>query len=321
MRRRGYDSYLSKIIILLRKTDKGNKIAVIISLIILFVAVITILKSNQDNMIMQSLTQQSAENSSKSAQIANIALNETKKLVNWTEPKPNIQIWSDVDFWGKNGTAYVQISPFYSPYKGVNEFNGTQNSYWGPMTIDFLVFNSGKAPVAAAVCYIGLSCNETKDVFPFKIFNISTPLQSLSYNTALKRMELSFMNYFHYPYWQWNEQGALDFPPTYLYGEVVFRHLLLPFQNYIYKINYSQDRSDYQNDSIGPFAIGNIEPGETKHVYVSLFGVVSDYYNLIGGYWTEPRPFAHGTFTIKVKSTQSQMANYSFPIESYFRPP
>lgn len=241
------------------------------------------------------------------------ALDETRKLVNWTEPTPNIQIWSDKDFYGKNGTVYLLISPYYSPYKGTNESHILPGFYRGPITIDFLVFNSGKAPVVASKCYIVLDCNETKDIFPFKIYNISTPLQSLFYNVSSKKMEQSFMNEYHIPYWQWNEKKVLDFPPSYIYGHVAFREFILPYQYINQTLGYS--------GSIGPFAIGHIEPGETKHVYVSVFGAVNDFQNMSFDYWTEQKPFAYGTFTIKVESANSKLVVYSFPIESYFNPP
>lgn len=328
MIRRGYNSYLLKIINLMKKTDKGNKKALSVSVIILIISVATIVFSISYNEEMRNLSQQSAESANRSAQIANVALNETKKLVNWTEPKPNIQIWSDKDYWGKNGTVYMIISPDYSPDTGIKGFSTPPGFYWGPITIDFLIFNSGKAPVVSSICYIGLDCTETKDIFPFKIYNISTPLQSLFYNINTSSMIQSFMTNFPFPnkaelpYWQWNEKNVLDFPPSYKYGKVAFRNLILPYQYYATKINYNnQSIWDSSIGSIGPFAIGNIEPGETKHVYVSIFGAVSNYTNMIFNSTINMSPYAVGTFMITVKSANCKMISYSFPIKSFERPP
>lgn len=331
MIRKEYNSNRSnRLIITSFKTmKKDNRRSLISNLIILAVAIISILASVFFNLNMLGLSQQSAESANKSAGIANDALNETKKLVNWTEPKPNLQIWSDKDFWGKNGTAYVIISPDYSPYTGAKGFISPPGFSYGPITIDFLVFNSGKAPVAAALCYVALECNETNDIFPFKIYNISTPLQSVFYDEASAMMKQSYMTNFPaghkavIPYWQWNEKSVLDFPPSFLHGQVVFRNLILPYQYHVTRINYSSSQYiwDYKVGSIGPFSIGNIEPGETKHVYVSVFGAVSDYWNMSAEYWTERKPFAEGNFTINVESANCKMVTYSFPIKSFFNPP
>jgi len=311
---KGMNRILKRIELQNKQSSKINSILVVLT----FIAVVVAIASS-------SVLYLEANESTKTAINA---LNETKKLVNWTEPKPNIQIWSDKDYWGKNGTVYIRISPDYSPYTGVNGFISPPGFSWGPITIDFLVFNSGKAPVVAAVCYIGLDCNETKDIFPFKIYNISTPLQSLFYDTDSKTMMQSYMTNFPFPhktllpYWQWNEKNVLDFPPSYKNGKVAFRNLILPYQYYAMRINYSnQSVFDSSIGSIGPFAIGNIEPGETKHVYVSLFGAVSDYWNMSAEYWTEQKPFASGTFTINVKSANCKMVSYSFPIKSFENPP
>jgi hypothetical protein len=308
---RGLNRILKRIELQNKQSSKINSILVVLTFIAVVVAIVSSLEANK-----------SAESSNRSAQIANNALNETKKLVNWTEPKPNIQIWSDKDFWGKNGTVYLIISTDYSPNIGAKGFIFPK-TYSGPITIDFLIFNSGKAPVSSAICYIGLNCSEIKDIFPFKIYNITTPLQSLFYNQDTQEMEQSFMNFVNIPYWQWNERNVLDFPPSYRNSHVEYRNLILPYEYYATRINYTSNQSDwdYRIGSIGPFIIGNILPGETKHVYVSLFSAVSNYNQLSDQYWTSPGPFASGNFTIEIESANCQTEKISFPIESYFHLP
>ncbi len=291
---------------------KDNSNAIIV-LLTFFFLVVTIFYNNS----LINLANESAQQAQKS-------LDQVRKLVEWTKPEPNITIWSNANQWGEDGVVYVQIEPLYSPKNGVND-----GIFLKPVSLEFLIFNAGKAPVASAFLNVALQSDDAKDVFPFKIYEISTPLHRLYYNrTSLEMME-SFETDFPFPrtssipYWHINEKNVEGFPPSFIDGKVAYGDIIKPYEFY-QKRNYSQYLGAYKIGSIGPFVIGNIEPSETRYVEIKIFGAVENYTQILDNdpsYWTQQKLFASGSIIITVESANCGMVKYSLRLESYFNTP
>jgi hypothetical protein len=310
---KGIRNLLKKIEDQNKKSTDTNNILVIITIIAVVVAIVSSLVLYYE-----------ANESSKTAVDA---LSETRKLVEWTKPEPNITIGSDKVLWGENGTVYIEIDPLYSPDKGVKTYIAEIRR------IKFQIFNAGRGPVNTAMLYLTLKSNKTNEAFPFKIYNISTPLHSLYFDEMDQDLIQSFFTDFpfqhrtSFQYKHINEKGIIDFPPSYISGEVKYGILMKPYEySEIYENNTKESWESWQytTDYIGPFFIGDFQPGEIKYVYVSIFGAVENYDNILNNnpeYWTQQKLFANGTLILKINYSNNKMAICSIPLESYFNIP
>jgi len=313
-------SLLKKIKRVLGKIERQNKEVSRMNFLLLIITIIAVGVA----IISSSLLYIEARNSSNTAIDA---LNETRKLVEWTKPEPNITIGSDKALWGENGTVYVEIDLGYSPNTGV------KTGFAEVRRIKFQIFNAGRGPVNTAMLYLTLKSNKTNETFPFKIYNISTPLHSLYFDEMKQKMIQSFVTDFPFlhrsplPYRHENEKGIIDFPPSNISGEIKYGILMKPYEYLKTFENNTKELWEswfYTADYIGPFFIGDFEPGEIKYVYISIFGAVENYTRILNNnpeYWTQQKIFASGTLILKINASNHKMVIYSIPIESYFNIP
>jgi len=308
-----YLSYLKKLVELTNKMSKELKNSSKWSKIILFVAIFTLIGSVYYNSVILSLTEESTRNSEKSARIANDALNETRKLIEWTKPMPNIKVSMFSKNMNSNGTVCLELSP-YSIENGVGDYEKIIST-----KIEVNIENIGKASLPFALLYINLSANFHIDEFPFKIFRITTPLDELAFDLDNKYLTQTYeLDYpdgatIKIPYYHPNENLTPDFPPSLIDGEILYNSISQAY-TYFGAINESQQIGSYQKGPFGPFRIGTILPGETKFLVFELFAVVDDYWN--------SRPFANlmyadGYFDIIIESEQEAVKIFKIPLEAY----
>jgi hypothetical protein len=308
--------------------NKKNKPpwSTILNTAILAIAIIAIITANLSNKEMQVLTQQSVDSAVESARISNDALNETRKLVEWTKPEPNIIVDSNIKWLGRNGTIDLKISS-YSPNKGVKD------SFIQPKPLEILIFNSGKAPVAFATMYIRFNLtdvNKTYDVFPFKLSKVDTLIDKFYYDTINEELVQPYEQKYPFElkteitYRHRNEKGVFGFPPSIIYGEVVFTELIQTYGSIYFERDWDNYIGSYRIGRFGPFRIGNIESGETKNVDIEVFAVVEDFWKELTDdptYTTEQKIYASGNLIIEFEAANYEKVIYEYPLRSFFHYP
>ena len=249
----------------------------------------------------------------KSSETAIGALNETRKLVEWMEPMPNITVSMFSKNMDSNGTVCLELSP-YSIENGVGDYEKIITT-----KIEVNIENIGKASLPFALLYINLSANFHIDEFPFKIFRVTTPLDELAFDFDNKYLTQTYeLDYpdgttIKIPYYHPNKNSTTDFPPSLIDGEILYSSISQAY-SYFGLINESKQKDNYQKGPFGPFRIGTILPGETKFLVFELFAVVDDYWN--------SRPFAHlmyadGYFDIIIESEQKTVKLFKIPLEAH----
>ena len=328
MRRKSNFFYFSRIINLLEDiNNKKNKPSwsTILNTVILAIAIIALITANLSNKEMQALTQQSVDSAAESARMSNDALNETRKLVEWAKPEPNVTLNSNMKWIGKNNSINLRISP-YSPKDGIK--NGCLIK---PTKLELMFFNSGNAPVAFSAINIRFVLSKDSknlSVFPFKLSRVETPEIKLYYNKILMQMYETFD--FEYPveaegevqYMHINEKNVFGFPPSFIHGEVMFRALIDSYSSIYAKNDWGNTSGIFKIGSFGPFEIGAIEAGEYKDVQIEVFACVEDFWGELFGsdpnYTTKQNMYASGNLIVEFEASNYDKVEYIFPLRSYF---
>jgi hypothetical protein len=183
-------------------------------------------------------------------QKAKETLEAQEEIVNWYKnPKPLLQTWTNVDNEIQNGSYTVWRWKQYSPDKGLNSPTGIFSN----ARITLYIYNAGRSPVTGGYLKLRIENYTTPRSlfpFPFKITNVTTPLDWTDFNTFTKQFDGRWKAF------QVNMLRVNDFPPTWGSDE---------------KLYYRPD-----------FPVGAIAPGQKIEINVGLF---SSQNNATGELW------------------------------------
>ncbi len=234
---------------------------------------------------------ESSQEAKNTTKLAGLSLDKTTEIAKWYyDPQPQMNILANVDYELNNeGFVYVDEWVGYTQGNGFNILSdGTILSgyvgYCGNLThfyqapsylrccknIKIVVYNSGRQSIIFPLISFDLEAKNKTDGILFKVHTVRTSIDKLEYNAELKCMFESHKfvenQKIEMPYRAINN----DFPP---YLDENGNSYFVPpdFSKELLPYNLFANPWKERSDTLGPFRIGTIPPGESAEIELKIF--------------------------------------------------